>query len=68
MKDRLNLVYYHIQTNEKIHLSEKTKWDIESHVTSEVLERTLDAKKEMEYWRNLYFREKSGEELPKLYS
>lgn len=67
MSDRLELIYYHIQTNEGIHLSDKTKWDIASNLMSEVLKQTINAKKEMEYWRSLYIKERTGKDVPKIY-
>lgn len=67
MNDRLELVYYHIQKNEGIHLSDKSKWDIESNLMGEVLRQTIDVKKDMEYWRSLYIKERTGKDVPKIY-
>lgn len=63
----INTIIYHIQTNDGIRLSDKSRWDIESNVMNVLLEKTLDAKKEMEYWRCLYIKEKYGRDLPKIY-
>lgn len=67
MEAVLELIYYHIQTNEQIHLSDKSKWDISSNLNQAILREVLATKKEMEYWRSMYVKERTGKEVPKIY-
>ncbi|UCZ53945.1 hypothetical protein LGQ02_03950 [Bacillus shivajii] len=68
MQDRINAIVYHIQTNEQMELSEKSRYDIEGHLMGAVQDATERANKDKEYWRSLYFQTVRGVNIPKVYS
>lgn len=47
-------IIHHVQTNESIHLSDKSRWDIEGHVMGAIREETDAARRERDWWKNMY--------------
>jgi hypothetical protein len=53
-KQRANLVIYHVQQNESIELSEKSRHDIHSNFYHAVIDESGRAMEREEYWRKAY--------------
>lgn len=53
-KKNAGLIAYHIQTNESIHLSEKSLHDIYTNVYQAVINETKRAREREQYWHQLY--------------
>lgn len=58
---------YHIQTNEQIHLSDKSKHDIHSNLYHAVIEESERAREREAYWMKSYT-ELKGKGFPKKYN
>jgi hypothetical protein len=53
-KRRANLVIYHVQSNESVELSEKSRHDIHSNFYHAVIDEAGRAREREEYWRGAY--------------
>lgn len=53
-KRRVDKVVYHVQTNESIHLSDKSVHDIRENIYHAVVEECSRAKEREEYWTKQY--------------
>jgi hypothetical protein len=54
-KRRADLAIYHVQSNEGIHLSEKSRQDIHSNFYHAVIEEDDRARSGEQYWRQEYY-------------
>lgn len=53
-KRRADLVIYHVQSNEGIHLSEKSRHDIHANFYNAVIDEAEHAMERGDYWRQEY--------------
>jgi hypothetical protein len=53
-KRRADLAIYHVQSNEGIHLSEKSRHDIHSNFYHAVIDEAEHARERGDYWRDEY--------------
>jgi hypothetical protein len=66
-KRKVDLIIYHIQTNEQIHLSDKSRHDIHSNMYQAVTEEIANAMKWNENWYEAYL-ELKKRDFPKKYN
>jgi hypothetical protein len=53
-KRKADLIIYHIQSNEQIHLSDKSRHDIHSNMYQSIMDECERAREREEYWEKSY--------------